>query len=154
MHHHKILFLLSALLAIYACDNKKVFDNYIALENNTWSTNNILEYNINISDTTQANNMLLNIRNNNTYPYSNLYLFITISDPMGKNRTDTLEVRLADDTGKWLGKGIGSTFHSDVMLLQSFRFQHTGIYKIEVEQGMRTNELKGIIDVGIRVEKN
>jgi gliding motility-associated lipoprotein GldH len=32
-------------------------------------------------------------------------------------------------------------------------FPHKGIYRFELEQAMRVKELKGIRDVGIRIEK-
>lgn len=141
------------VLILFACDSKQIYDQYIPIENNQWKTSQLLDYRMNIQDTLSVNNLYLNIRNTSDYPYSNLFLFMTITDPTGKSKTDTLELTLADDNGKWLGKGVGSTFNSKIGLLRHFKFEETGIYQVEIEQAMRTASLAGITDVGIRVER-
>lgn len=153
MQKNKLLIALSVAVLLLSCDGKKVFDQYTSIENNQWETQNKLAYKINIDDTVHTNDLYLNLRNTNDYPYSNLFMFLTITDPTGKYKTDTLELQLANDKGKWLGKGIGSVFLTKVLLLHNFRFEHTGIYQVDVEQAMRSTTLDGITDVGIRIER-
>ena len=40
-------------------------------------------------------------------PFRNIYLFVTTTSPDGKSITDTLQYNLADEKGKWYGKGFG-----------------------------------------------
>ena len=40
-------------------------------------------------------------------PFRNIYLFVTTTSPDGKTITDTLQYNLADEKGKWYGKGFG-----------------------------------------------
>jgi gliding motility-associated lipoprotein GldH len=39
------------------------------------------------------------------------------------------------------------------MIMQRARFHHEGEYRFEVRQAMRSDSLKGIEDIGIRIEK-
>jgi gliding motility-associated lipoprotein GldH len=66
---------------------------------------------------------------------------------------DTLECELADYSGKWYGKGIGSVKFNRFMFRKGMRFRASGKYVFELEQAMRVRDLTGIRDIGLRVEK-
>jgi gliding motility-associated lipoprotein GldH len=97
--------------------------------------------------------LFVNIRNLGTYPYSNIYLFLTIGAPDGKLLTDTVEFTLADPSGRWTGSGIGGLHDNQILYKSSVYFPRKGIYTFRIKQGMRDNVLPGIRDVGIRIEK-
>jgi gliding motility-associated lipoprotein GldH len=67
--------------------------------------------------------------------------------------TDTIEFFLADPTGKWLGSGLGSVNSMLLPYRTNIKFPQRGIYTFEFKQGMRQEELKGIMDVGLRIDK-
>ena len=46
-------------------------------------------------DTTGVYNLFLNVRNNNDYPYNNLFLIVSLNQPDGKVLVDTLEYQMA-----------------------------------------------------------
>ncbi len=77
------------------------------LKNSEWPQDSILVFNMDIPDSTKIYNLSLNVRNEGKYPYSNLWLFISIVPPSGKELKDTLELTLANPDGKWLGSGLG-----------------------------------------------
>jgi len=86
--------------------------------------------------------------------YSNLYLFVTIKGPDGNKQRDTVNCMLADKRGQWLGKGIGDLWDLKIPYIGDFKFAQEGKYTVSFEQAMRVkNGLKGITDVGLRVEK-
>ena len=70
----------------------------------------------------------------------------------------TVECLLADPSGRWYGKGLGFIFsdryQAHVLYKLNNRFPAPGRYSITLEQAMRTDELKGILDVGISVERS
>ncbi|NBC82710.1 MAG: gliding motility lipoprotein GldH [Bacteroidetes bacterium] len=142
------------ILLLIGCDARKIYDEYRTMDNQTWSADNIISFDVNIQDTVAANNVYLNIRNGNNYPYQNIFLFITITDPGGQFKKDTVEIFLADDKGEWYGKGIGSAYHHQVPLLTKVRFQYQGIYTFDLEQAMRKEKLPGVLDVGLRIERS
>ena len=65
---------------------------------------------------------------------------------------ETREFILADNTGKWTGKGIGNVWQNQLSLLENVKLLEQGEYRIKLKQGMRDDTLEAISDVGIRVE--
>lgn len=137
----------------FSCNFNTVYQQTTDIKDGKWDKNNSLKFEIPMTDTLGGYNILFNIRNNNEYPFSNLYLFVKTWSPTGVSRTDTLEYTLADEDGKWLGKGIGGIWQKEYPYRRNIRFPEPGIYRIEVIQAMRRNQLEGIIDFGVRVEK-
>lgn len=139
---------------LFSCDGNKVFEQYIEVENGVWKRENIAKFTVDIQDTTTFHNLYINVRNKGNYPYSNLYLFVTIQGPDGSQQTDTVNCVLADKRGKWLGKGIGDLWDLKLPYIGGFKFAQSGNYIFSYEQAMRVeNGLKGISDVGLRIEK-
>ena len=59
-----------------------------------------------VKDISVPYDLTLEVRNNNLYPYQNLWLFCSEEQPIGPLRRDTIECMLADEFGKWHGHGI------------------------------------------------
>ncbi|MDP1623901.1 MAG: gliding motility lipoprotein GldH [Bacteroidales bacterium] len=150
----KNLFLLFLLVMVMiSCDQNRVIDENIALEKATWNVNNKLQFDVAISDLLLRYNVYLNVRNGPEYPFSNLFLFMNTIFPNGHISCDTIELTLADYDGRWLGSGMGSVKFSRFLLQKDVRFKQTGKYRFILEQAMRVNELNGIHDIGLRIEK-
>jgi gliding motility-associated lipoprotein GldH len=60
---------------------------------------------------------------------------------------------LAAPDGKWLGKGISGLRDNQVLLRVGLRFPRKGAYLFDFEQAMREENLEGISDIGLRIEK-
>ena len=112
-------------------------------------------------DTTVTYNMFINIRNDNTFPFSNLFLITEMEHPDGNTVKDTLEYKMAEPTGEWLGKGLGSVKENKLWYRENIVFPKTGVYKVNVSHAMRKNGdveglhvLEGITDVGLEIEKS
>ena len=154
MRQFFIIFLvLSLITGLIACDQKKVFEAYHKIDEKGWNKDSVVVFNVQLTDTTKNHNLYVNIRNKGTYPYSNLWLFLTVNSPDGKMRTDTVEFTLAEPSGKWKGSGIGDLHDNQILYKNSVYFPRKGDYKFMIKQGMRDNVLQGIRDVGFRVEK-
>ena len=147
------LFIVLFFVGISSCDRRKVFESYHELDPNGWNKDSIVVFNVQMNDTIKNHNLYVDIRNAGTYPYSNLWLFLSIGSPDGKLLTDTVEFTLADPSGRWRGSGIGGLHDNQILYKSSVYFPHKGKYKFMIKQGMRDNVLKGIRDIGIRVEK-
>ena len=148
-----VAFLLSLIL--FSCDGNKIFEEYIEVENADWKKENIANFSFVIEDTISAHNLYLNVRNTGDYPYSNLYMFVKIKGPDGNFNVDTVNCKLADNRGEWLGKGVGDLWDLKIPYIGAFKFAQSGEYNVSFEQAMRVEDgLKGITDVGLRVEKS
>jgi gliding motility-associated lipoprotein GldH len=153
--NRNIFFLSLAFMVFYlgACDSKRFYEENKSIENGVWLNTNYKSFSVNIADTLARYDLYLNVRNDGVYPYSNLYLFIHTTLPGNKTATDTVECQLADPDGKWRGSGIGSLKFNRFLFQRGMAFPRKGLYRFDLEQAMRVKELKGIRDVGIRIEK-
>lgn len=148
------LFIIGLLLiVISACDTSRVFEEYQTVNKAGWHKDSLVVFDIPVADTIQNHNLYINIRNDINYGYSNLWLFVTIENPGGLAVKDTFEMVLADPSGRWLGEGFGGLKNRQVIYRGNVFFPNSGDYKISVQHGMREEILKGISDVGFRVEK-
>ena len=103
-----------------------------------------------VKDISVPYDLTLEVRNNNLYPYQNLWLFCSEEQPIGPLRRDTIECMLADEFGKWHGHGI-SLYQSSFPIHSQYKFPHAGQYTFSFRQGMRDDALKGIQEIGFSV---
>ncbi len=149
----QILVFVTGLVLFIACDQGAVYDEFKPVPSQGWSKDSMLIFEIPVTDTLQNHNLYINIRNDVKYKYSNLWLFIEIEEPNGTAATDTFEITLADPSGKWLGNGFSGVKTLEAVYKRNIFFPASGDYRIQIEQGMREDVLKGITDIGVRLEK-
>lgn len=139
------------LLMIFSCNRHTIYEYNLNIPNEQWEKDMPACFNIPITDTTCYCDMFINIRNTTEYDFSNLYIFVTMQLPDGRMARDTINCLLADKEGRWLGKGIGNIKEQQIAFRSEMIFPRTGVYKFYIEQAMRTDTLKGIKSIGIRL---
>jgi len=149
----RLLILLFTALSLTSCDTGVIFEKNIKLDDNRWYQNNIIRLETEISDTISPVNIYINVRNAGGYQFSNLFVFLTTTLPDNRQSRDTIELVLADESGKWKGDGLGDIWDNRILFKKNFRFPQTGKYTFELEQAMRVDPLPQIMDAGIRIEK-
>jgi len=136
-----------------ACDSGTVYDNNKKFRDDVWNSDQIVRFDVKLEDTVNIYKFYLNVRHATSYRYANIFLFINTTFPDGSEARDTVECILADPSGKWLGKGISDIRDNQVLLRRGLRFPQKGTYIFEFEQAMREPELKGIMDIGLRITR-
>jgi gliding motility-associated lipoprotein GldH len=119
----------------------------------TWKLMDIPTFKTQITDTINSNNVFFTIRTGSSYPFRNIYLFVTTTSPDGKSITDTLQYNLANEKGKWYGKGFGDVHELNLPYKSNVFFPVKGIYQFKIQHGMRIEDLKDVYDFGLRIEK-
>jgi gliding motility-associated lipoprotein GldH len=119
----------------------------------TWRLMDIPVFKVPISDTLKSNNVFFTIRNGSSFPFRNIYFFVTTTSPDGKKITDTLQYNLADEKGNWYGKGFGDIHELNLPYKSNVFFPLKGTYEFKIQHGMRVENLKGVYDFGLRIEK-
>ncbi|MCH7657158.1 MAG: gliding motility lipoprotein GldH [Bacteroidetes bacterium] len=147
------LFAVIALLAIVSCDPDRVYEEFTEIPLHVWKVDHKPVFRVFLTDTVTPHNIYINIRNGSGYSYRNLYIFLTTTSPTGQWIRDTVDCILADNRGKWYGSGWGDIHELRVLYKQNIRFPVSGYYSFEFEQAMRTEHLKEIYDIGLRIEK-
>jgi gliding motility-associated lipoprotein GldH len=149
-----ILFLSVLMSLLSSCSFDAIFDENVRLEKAQWAQNEAIRFNVNIKDSLSVYDFYVNFRNTSDYRFQNLYVFLTTRFPNNNVTRDTIEFILADNTGKWLGKGWGNLKENDILLKSGLNFPLTGEYQFLFEHAMRTDTLQGIANFGIRIENS
>jgi len=152
----KINSLMAALmmLALYSCNSNLIYNDVAEMPDSAWNLFNNPDFSFPVSDTTKNTNIFFTIRTGAQYPFRNIFLFVTTTAPDGKSITDTLEYEIADEKGNWLGKGFGDIHELKLPYRQNVYFPVKGTYHLIIRHGMRTEDLKGVYDIGLTVEKS
>lgn len=152
--HIIIICAISNIVFIFSsCNNDEIYNSYIALPNKGWGVDSLAVFRTQIDDTSIPYDLSIQIRNENSYPYANLWLFIDVVAPDGKMTRDTLECILAYPDGRWLGGGWGSLYTLQCPYRENTHFVLPGSYTFRISHGMRENDIKGIHSLGLRIEK-
>ncbi|MBE6301057.1 MAG: gliding motility lipoprotein GldH [Parabacteroides distasonis] len=147
----KKIFFIAIHFLFFSCVNPALYHQYQAIEQTKWEKDKEYYFTFEIEDATCLYDIYFEVRNNNLYPYQNLWIFYSEEPPIGSLYKDTTECMLADEFGKWHGEGF-SLFHSSFLLRKAHKFPHAGQYTYSIRQGMRDDVLKGIQEIGLRVE--
>lgn len=142
------------ILMVFSCNGNLLYTDSITIDNSTWGLGNIPDFSIPVSDTINRADVLFTIRTGSDYPFRNIYLFVTASSPNGKIITDTVEYNLADEKGNWYGKGFGDIHELNIPYRSNILFPVKGTYHFKIQHGMRVGDLKGVYDIGVRIEKS
>jgi len=149
----KLLYFLLLIFIFTACGRNVVFTDSVQFSGKTWKLADIPVFRIQVKDTVTSNNIFFNLRTGSSYPFRNIYLFVTTISPGGKSLTDTLQYELADEKGNWRGKGFGDIHELKLPYKSNVFFPVSGTYQFSIQHGMRLEDLKGVYDIGLRVEK-
>ena len=122
-HSNNLLIALSVglLFSLQSCGEKSVYNEYNKIATVGWDFGTPVRFETEINDTLSAYDITIQVRNNTDYAYQNFWIFVESTSPSGIVAKDTLEFLLADNTGKWLGKGISSTKEISGLYLENIK---------------------------------
>jgi gliding motility-associated lipoprotein GldH len=143
--------LFASIITLSSCNRDVLFSESAVMEKNSWNLMNILTFSVPVTDTVNSNNIIFTIRTGTSYPFRNIYLFVSTTSPDGKVISDTLQYELADEKGKWLGKGFGDIRELSLPYKSNVYFPVKGSYHFNIQHGMRAEDLKGVYDFGLRI---
>ena len=152
-----ILFIIIAGLLI-SCDKKMVFDEYESV-GSAWNMKKEVVFELPKMDTLKKYNLFINLRANDDYKFNNLFLIVSMEQPNGLTKVDTLEYEMADVDGTLLGEGFSDIKESKLFYKENVKFKASENNKIHIKQAVRqtvkivgVQDLEGITEVGFRVE--
>ena len=145
---------------LISCEQGLIYSDFQSISQGSWDKDDIKVFNISEVDSISSFQMFINVRNNNSFPYSNLFLITELEYPNGETFIDTLEYEMALPNGQWLGKGYGSIKENKLWYKENIVFPVNGVYTLRIGHAMRKNgsvdgiiELPGITDIGVEIEK-
>ena len=139
---------LGILLA--SCGERPMFDNSYSFENRAWNQQEKAVFHVDVTDTLTPYYFDVQLRTTTDYAFSNLWVMVNITAPDSTTSKQAVKVNIADDKGKWIGTKSGSLV-SSAMRFSAQQFPLKGNYSFEIEQATNQQEIKEIVDVGIRI---
>lgn len=151
-----VLFFMASTLI--SCDKNRLFDDYKTIDGG-WHKDSIVTFSFEEEASKKPVNMFINIRNNNDYEFSNLFLIVKMEQPKGKIKVDTLEYQMAHPDGTLMGEGFSDIKESKLWYKENETFPEKGTYKVSIQQAVRqtgkvkgVEKLNGVTEIGLRIE--
>ena len=145
-------------LMLVSCDESQIFDDYKTIDGG-WHRDSIVTFNFDQKASKVPVNLFVNIRNNDEYEFSNLFLIVKMEQPKGKIKVDTLEYQMANPDGTLMGEGWSDIKESKLWYKENVTFPENGKYKVSIQQAVRqtgkvkgVERLNGITEIGFRIE--
>ncbi|MCG2417620.1 gliding motility lipoprotein GldH [Aequorivita sp. F47161] len=156
---NKVLAFFLITIFFVSCESNTVYSEIRAMDDH-WGAEEVVAFTLPQLDSLKQYNLFVNIRNTNEYKFNNLFLIVSMNFPHGKTVTDTLEYRMANPDGSWIGQGIGDVKENKLWYKENVRFLEPGNYTVTIGQAMRNNgevegvtKLEGVTDVGFSIEE-
>ena len=150
---NNIFLLITGLIFFISCSNEEVYFHYNKVENGEWFRDSVLTFYLDTLRVDQKGeyNISLELTTSVLYPYNDIHLKIdhNLNDTIIVS--DTIKYKVADEYGKWLGKGVGSLRQLSLPYKKDVWLDSTSRYELNLFQLMNANPLKGVEKVGIRV---
>lgn len=138
------------MCVLYSCGDSFFYQDYKTLPEETWKPQERIAFEVNIPEK-DTYSFVVCIRHTTDFESANLWCFLNLRDSLRTLFTDTLNLKIAEKDGRWLGNGV---------LLKTLEYPlkkeillPPGDYNIQLEPGMGKKELKGIRNVGLKIRK-
>jgi len=124
-----------------------------------WGNSQLIEFNFQAEKQNDIKNIDFILRHNNNYPFANIFLISELITSNKKIQIDTLEFKLADSSGKWLGTTKISLVEHKLPYKTNFVLNEGETFKLNVRTSMRLNNeineienLDGVLNLGLLIE--
>ncbi|MCI5706160.1 MAG: gliding motility lipoprotein GldH [Odoribacter sp.] len=139
------------ILLFSACRSDVVFEDYQELSGENWDYNHVLEFNAHIPDS-GLYQVTLYVRHTSNFEMTNLWCIISTRSQALQQLHDTVNMKIATPTGDWFGEGGQMKTVSQAINKNPVIFPQGNVL-FRIEQGMKPENLRGVKNVGICIEK-
>ena len=144
---------------IVSCESNPVYIKYNSL-NGGWLKDSVQHFSFPNGDKSILTNSYLMLRVNQKYRYNNIFVIITVTNSNGIISRDTIEYKVADNFGKFIGSKMINIYELSLLHKKGIQLMPKENYFINVEHAMRNADetvgierLEGVLDVGYKFEK-
>jgi gliding motility-associated lipoprotein GldH len=142
---------------VFSCESNIEYIQYNSIENQ-WDKDSIQNFVFELADTKKYNTYI-NLRINKDYPFSNIFLITTLTDSLSVLSKDTLNFKIADKSGKFLGKKRVNIIENSLIHKEKIELEKNKKYSVSIQHAMRVinkvsglKSLDGVVDVGYKIE--
>jgi gliding motility-associated lipoprotein GldH len=136
-----------------SCTAIDIYEKSIIVPGHEWSSDFRPSFNFIIKDTAAPYKVFLVLRHTEKYNFNNIYVNLYIKGP-GQDTSVKIQkdLRLGSNETGWEGSGMDDIYEHRILLSQGQALK-AGAYNFTVEQIMREDPLKHVLNVGLRLER-
>lgn len=154
MNLFKSFFLIATCtLCLAACTTVDLYEKTVPIPDHEWKSSYKPEFNFTIKDTNSFYQAYFIIRHTEKYNYNNIWINYYYQPPADSMHKETREFQLATNDKGWLGTGMDDIYEHRIKLAPNTGKLRAGNYKFILENIMREDPLKHVLNVGVRIEK-
>ncbi len=144
----RLIGILILALALFSCGDEAHFQQVKDISPKGWKISDTARFSFEIKNPGKYE-PVITLRTTVNYPYSNIYLFVDMLTPQGMHMLDTIEYKLAQKNGAWIGKETGSYVENNL----GFPIEITkkGKYSIAIVHGMYDEPLEEVSAIGFEL---
>ena len=135
-----------------SCTTADLYEKNVPVPGHEWSSSFKPEFNFIIKDTSSLYQVFLVLRHTEKYNYKNIWINLYSQPPGDTLHKAAYELQLATADKGWLGSGMDDIYEHRIKLTQPVSLK-AGSYKLMLENIMREDPLKHVMNIGIRIEK-
>jgi gliding motility-associated lipoprotein GldH len=140
-------------MLLAGCGTLDVYERSVFFANHEWKAANKPSFTFTITDTVASYHIFVILRHEDAYHYNNIWMNITTQAPHDTLKNQLVNITLADNTRGWLGTGMDDVFDHRARITRLPVKLKKGNYTFTLQQHMREDPLRFVINAGIRVEK-
>ncbi|MGH2552733.1 MAG: gliding motility lipoprotein GldH [Chitinophagaceae bacterium] len=152
-----ILAAYSSQLVTVSCTTLDLYEKSVSIPGHSWKSSFRPSFTFTIKDTSVPYKLYFIIRHNDQYNFNNIYINLTTKQPSSDSiQTLRFPLELAKNETGWDATGMDDIYEHRIPLTptgESFYFKKSGNYTFIIEQIMREDPLKYVLNVGLRIEK-
>lgn len=154
MRNYFFVYILAGVIFLSCSIPTGVFEKNVSLPRQEWQSSFRPEITFQIKDTSSLYNIFFVIRHSDAYDFNNIWIRATVDQPgeLGTKRQQ-YDLPLANNEKGWIGSAMDDIYETRILIQPQTKFRKTGDYHFTLEQIMREDPLKHVLDVGIRIEK-
>jgi gliding motility-associated lipoprotein GldH len=143
-----------AFLILIGCQKIDLFEKNVPIPGHSWQNNFRPTIEFTIEDTTNLYHLFVVVRHTDAFGFNNLWMNIYTQSPTDpKPKKQQLDLTLAQNEKGWLGTGMNDIFEHRIRITREPIALQKGNYRFQMEQIMREDPLKEVLNVGLRLER-
>lgn len=148
-----LVFIVMIFTLTTTCKKQDSLTLFHSFPNNTWSRFEKQQFTLMIGDISRPYDVYLILRHDDSYPFNNLYIHVILYMPDSEERVAEYDFDVKDTNGDFLSVTKNGYREITFMLRKGLRFTQEGPCTIELENLIPRIEIRGIKELGIRLEK-
>lgn len=145
--------LVPCILFLFSCTTVDLYEKTVTIPGHAWQRSFKPTFEFTIKDTTAPYRLFFILRHNEKYNFNNIYINVYVKGP-GQDSAIKIQqdLVLATNDKGWLATGMDDIYEHRIPLAPEQNLK-AGTYTFTVEQIMREEPLKNVLNAGLRIEK-